>query len=150
MIKWQSNQNTCSCIVVSLPVISLDSSRCRNSQMNLTFLPITSLSHWDSVGLAKILTSWWGLKGTYRNSKKRLGEQKSERGRLIVRTIFSMLIFKLISGCASGTQLSSWGSTGALLWPPYIGFSLKTNCKDRMDHSHTLLCIWIRTQPENS
>lgn len=54
------------------------------------------------------------------------------------RKTFFVLVSKLISGCASGTQLLSWGSIGALLQPPYVGLPRKTNCKGGMGHSHTL------------
>lgn len=57
-IKWQqkikpesiSDWNIYSCNIIAwLLVISLDRSQCRNSKMNLTSLPIPSLSHWESL-----------------------------------------------------------------------------------------------------
>lgn len=120
-------------------VISLDSSQCRNRKKEPDF----SSSHFPfplggSVGLVKMLVSWWSLKGTHRNGKKWLEEQQSERCRLTGENNF-LLLPKRISGCASGTQLSSWGPTGALLWPLCVGFLLKPNCKDRMDQPYLTL-----------
>lgn len=143
----------CHIINVWLLIISFDSSRCRNSEMNLTFLTNTSLCLWESVtGISQNTDQLIVLFRSERNIAREqdVAGRTDIREEWSVRPIISAVVSKLLSGCASGIQLSSWGSTGALPWPTYVGFLLKTNCKDRTDHRHTLPCFWGRMQPENS
>lgn len=143
----------CHIINAWLLVITFDSSRCRNSEMNLTFLTNTSLSLWESVtGISQNTDQLIVLFRSERNIAREqdVAGRTDIREEWSVRPIFSAVVSKLLSGCASGIQLSSRGSTGALPWPTYVGFLLKTNCKDRTDHRHTLPCLWGRMQPENS